>query len=105
MKNDIRVDRERLCAPLRDLRNLGPQMLAMMGRFSICTEDGMLLLGSQMMSIYVPAKGKWEQAVSVDLNELVSAEASIAQLPEISLTIDDGTLLVGGVELAYEVEE
>lgn len=105
MKNDIRVDRERLCAPLRDLRNLGPQMLAMMGRFSIAWEDGMLSLGSAVMSIFVPGKGKWEQEVSVDLKELVSAEATIAQLPEISLTIEDGILLIGGVELAYEIEE
>lgn len=105
MKNDIRVERERLCSPLRDLRNLGPQMLSMIGRLTLSVEKGMLSLMSPVLSIYIPAKGKWEKTVSVALPELVAAEGAIAQLPEVSLTIEDGTLLIGGVEFEYEVEE
>src|SRR5262245_25490392 len=105
MKNNISVDRERLCAPLRDLRNLPAQMLSMFGRFTLTVEDQELAMCSSMLSIFVPAEGTWKQSISVSVPEMVAAVGTIAQIPKINLAIEDGTLLVGGVELSYEVEE
>jgi hypothetical protein len=101
MNNNIRVERERLCSPLRDLQNLNPALVARMGRCKLSLEGDSLLIATPVMSIYVPATGDWQQDVSVELADLVAAEGAIAQIPMINIAMEGDTLLIGGVEVDF----
>jgi hypothetical protein len=101
MKNNLRVERERLCSPLRDLKGLSPALLAKMGRCELSMEGDSLLIATPVMSIYVPATGDWQQDVSVEVADLVAAEGAIAQLPVINIAMEGDTLLIGGVEVDF----
>ena len=100
--NHIRVERERLCSPLRDLKNLKPAMLKQLGRCTLSVEGGSLSIVTPVLSIHLPATGEWDEDISVKLTDLVAAESAIAQIPTVSIAVEGNSLLIGGVEVAFE---
>ena len=105
MANHIHVERERLCSPLRDLKNLKPAMLKQFGRCTLSVAGGSLSIITPMLSIHLPATGEWDEDVSVKLADLVAAESAIAQIPTVSIAVEGDSLLIGGVEVDFEPAE
>lgn len=104
MKNNLRVDCDRLCSPLRDLKKLNPKLLKQIGRFKLSYRGGNFSIVARSLSIHIPATGDWDQVLSVSAEALVEAEEAIARIPVISIETSGESLLVGGVTLDYVIE-
>ena len=80
-------------------------MLKQLGRCTLTVEGGSLSIITPMLSIHLPATGEWEEDISVKLADLVAAESAIAQIPTVSIAVEEDSLLIGGVEIDFEPAE
>lgn len=105
MKHNLRVERDRLCAPLRDIKNLGPDLLARLEPFRLSMQNGTLGLANSVFSIFIPATGEWGKTLSVRAADLLDAVDCMAQISTISIETSGNQLLIGGAAVDYEIAE